>query len=43
MRNTLLGEKKSLTKDAGKGTEKLADTLLSEEKISTNNVENVTD
>ena len=41
--NTLFSEKKSLTKDAEKGTDKLADTLLSEKKSSTKYVEKGTD
>ena len=36
-------EKKSSTKDNGKDTEKLADTLLIEKKSLTNNVEKLTD
>ena len=39
--STLLAEKESATKDAEKGTDGLADTLLSEKKSSTNFVEDV--
>ena len=41
--STLLAEKKSVTKDAEKGTDKLEDTLLSENKSSAKHVDKGSD